>query len=411
MINNYYDLLESTLSKFHLHKKPSQIFNIDESGFPLNPKPPKTLCCRGTKTPSVFTSTDRSQITVVGCVSASGHAIPPMVIWDRKTLSPDLANGEVPGTIYGLSDKGWIDMELFDTWFKRHFLRHAPAARPLLLLMDGHSSHYCLDTIHLAAQDEVVIFVLPPNTTHLSQPLDKGVFGPLKQAWMEVCYGYLAEHPGQVVTKFEFSQLFSKAWMGSMTMQNIVSGFSTTGIYPFDRNAVRLPIASNPTVNKSYLNYVTLYTPLKRQVLSFTDDELDSFQKCYDGGFDMQSDSRYVIWLKTKHPERLTGSESRLSDSYQPSKHISCIQKFLEYPSPPVKRSVTEESSARVLTSTECIKQLEEKRRLKEAKQEEKKRREEEKKKKKEEKQQKQAKGKSKKKFVTSTPSKGMFVE
>ena len=182
-----------------------------------------------------------------------------------------------------------------------------------------------------------------------------------------------AEHLGQVVTKFEFSQLFSKAWMGSMTMQNIVSGFSTTGIYSFDRNAVRLPIASNPTENKSYLNYVTLYTPLKRQVLSFTDDELDLFQKCYDGGFDMQSDSRYVIWLKTEHPERLTGSESRLSDSYQPSKHISCIQKFLEYPSPPVKRSVTEESSARVLTSTECIKQLEEKRRLKEAKQEEKK--------------------------------------
>lgn len=82
MIDKYFDLLEDTISKFHLNDKPCQIFNIDESGFPLSPQPPKTLCRRGTKTPSVFSSSNRSQITVVGCVSASGQAIPPMVIWD-----------------------------------------------------------------------------------------------------------------------------------------------------------------------------------------------------------------------------------------------------------------------------------------------------------------------------------------
>ena len=31
-----------------------------------------------------------------------------MVIWDRKTLRPELTVGKVPGTIYGLSAKvGW----------------------------------------------------------------------------------------------------------------------------------------------------------------------------------------------------------------------------------------------------------------------------------------------------------------
>lgn len=38
-----------------------------------------------------------------------------MVILDRKTLSPELAKGEVPGTLYGMY-VGWMDMELFDTY-------------------------------------------------------------------------------------------------------------------------------------------------------------------------------------------------------------------------------------------------------------------------------------------------------
>ena len=76
-----------------------------------------------------------------------------MVIWDRKALPPELAVEVVPGTIYGLSDKGWMDQEWFNMWFHKHFLKYALPATPLLLLMDGHSSHFCPATIRCAAQD------------------------------------------------------------------------------------------------------------------------------------------------------------------------------------------------------------------------------------------------------------------
>ena len=94
--------------------------------------------------------------------------MPPMVIWDRKSLAPELAVGEVPGTIYGLSSRGWIDHELFNAWFNNHFLRYVPSARPILLMLDGHSSHFCPDTIRVAAQNKVIVFIVPPNTTHLT---------------------------------------------------------------------------------------------------------------------------------------------------------------------------------------------------------------------------------------------------
>ena len=145
---------------------------------------------------------------MVACASAAGFALPPMVIWDRQTLSPELTIGEVPGTVYGLSKKGWIDCELFDAWFINHFLRYAPTARPVLLMLDGHSSHYCPDIIRLAAKHQVILFALPPNTTHISQPLDKGCFSPLKEAWKQVCHNFLTANPGMVVTRYQFFKAF-----------------------------------------------------------------------------------------------------------------------------------------------------------------------------------------------------------
>ena len=79
--------------------------------------------------------------------------------------------------------EGWIDRDLFHQWFAFHFLRYAPQERPLLLLLDGHSSHFCPETVHLADEHDIVVFILPPNSTHLLQPLDKGTFSPLKTYW------------------------------------------------------------------------------------------------------------------------------------------------------------------------------------------------------------------------------------
>ena len=126
--------------------------------------------------------------------------------------------------MYGLAKSWWNDSELFDLWFKNHFLAYAPPVRPLLLLLDGHSSHYHPSFVCAAAEQRVIVFCLTPHTTHLAQPLDKGCFGPLKAFWQEECLNFLTSHPGQLVTCFNFSMLFSKAWAKAKTMCNIVSG-------------------------------------------------------------------------------------------------------------------------------------------------------------------------------------------
>ena len=356
-INQYFDMLQDTLDEYNLHGKPSLIYNMDETGFPLDPKPLKIVHVRGEKNPSSISSGKKSQVTVVGCVSASGQCIPPMVVWDRKTLSPDLAVGEVPGTIYGLSKKGWMDSELFHLWFQRHFLRYAPAVRPLLLLLDGHSSHYCPETIRLAAEENVVIFTLPPNTTHLTQPLDKGVFGPFKGRWKEVCHDFLVSHPGQVVTRYNFSRLFSRAWMESMTCSNIMAGFRKTGVYPLNRNAVKLPGESTARIlEKSDLTYIPLFTPAKRHIEKLSLPEAFPEE-------DMSTCGNSDSFL----------SESPIStcDEYQPSVRqnslVNIVDLHVDIPKYELEREPTN-TSERVLTSAENLMRLEEKQREKDAK-------------------------------------------
>lgn len=161
-----------------------------------------------------------------------------MIIFNAKNLNHAWTQNEVPGTRYGLSDNGWIDTELFEGWLSEHFIQCAVPGRPLLLLLDGHSTHYQPRVVRFAKEHNVIMLCLPPHTTHKSQPLDCGVFGPLKAKWTEVCHHFFQNNPGKVITKFNFNMLFSKAWLKSLTPANIIAGFKTCGIYPYDSTAI-----------------------------------------------------------------------------------------------------------------------------------------------------------------------------
>ena len=65
--------------------------------------------------------------------------------------------------MYGLSESGWIDGELFDLWFTHHFLSHTPPLRPLLLLLNGHSSHYTASVINKDAEEGIIMFCNSSN--------------------------------------------------------------------------------------------------------------------------------------------------------------------------------------------------------------------------------------------------------
>ena len=252
---------------------------------PLDPKPLKTIHRKGEKNPVALGSGLKMQITVVGCVSAGGYCLPPIVIWDRKRLKPELTVGEVLGTLYGLSKKGWIDQELFDAWFNSLFwntLRwHVP------FFFSWMDIRIIVQTLREWLRTTVIMFALPPNTTHLMQPLDKGCFGPLKIHWRRVCHQFMVDNPLKVVNCFNFSKLFHSAWVSAMTSNIIMAGFKTTWVYPTDCKAILLPGAfksSHPSLGeRSGLKFIPLYNPSHwvsspGKEVHFSDAELQRFE-------------------------------------------------------------------------------------------------------------------------------------
>ena len=120
-MQTYFELLKEVLLEHSLMDSPCQIYNVDETGIPLDHHPPKVVTRKDQKKIRSRTSGNKSQITIIGCVNTAGSHIPPFVIFDAKNLNHDWTKGEVPGTTYETSQKDWVDIQLFKGWLTDHF--------------------------------------------------------------------------------------------------------------------------------------------------------------------------------------------------------------------------------------------------------------------------------------------------
>lgn len=68
-MKQYFTLLEKTLCDNDLLNKPSRIYNMDETGMPLDAKPLKRVALKGMRKVQGPASGDKSQITVVACAN------------------------------------------------------------------------------------------------------------------------------------------------------------------------------------------------------------------------------------------------------------------------------------------------------------------------------------------------------
>ena len=83
-MTDYFALLKDVLTENGLLNSPGRIYNVNETGIALDGHAPKLVAKRGQKKVRYRTSGNKSQITVIACVSASGQCIPPFVIFDVK---------------------------------------------------------------------------------------------------------------------------------------------------------------------------------------------------------------------------------------------------------------------------------------------------------------------------------------
>jgi hypothetical protein len=190
--------------------------------------------------------------------------MPPYVVYRGKHLYSSWTLGGPEDAMYSSSQSGWMEKENFMSWILKMFIPRVNeqlSTGPVILFLDGHHSHISVEVVQICREKGVHLYFLPLNTTHVLQPLDVGVFGPLKQAWRSIVNRYKVETRAANITKAYFSSLLSKLWMNAMKAHHLQSAFRACRMFPFNRQAIQaykmapsLPFDEPPTMATIYLN-------------------------------------------------------------------------------------------------------------------------------------------------------------
>lgn len=349
-----------------------QIFNVDETGVTIVNRPNNVVAELGRHKVYTITSAERGKThTVLSCVSAAALALPPFIIYPRKRKVPDnFREGAAPGTLFHNTESGLMTKEVYLEWFK-FFLDHIPPARPVVLIQDGHASHFSIELIELARANDIWLLCLPAHTSHILQPLDVGIFKPFKASFSKACSLYLAKCPGRVITTNMIASLVGSAWANSHTPVNIMGGFRKSEIYPLnpgsidDRDLAPSKAFKCPKTIGSENNYdsATQKQPIaeERETLGnltnkltdlqindmesshgsnhsflFTAEQERLYECRFKEGYDLK-DPSYEAWLRINHPAETSSDCCHKSSS---GSHVTSS----------VERRTNSESSASVLS-------------------------------------------------------------
>jgi hypothetical protein len=242
-IENYFRELREILTENDLLDKPERIYNIDETGISTQHTPPKIVCDKESK-PQTVTSPKSSNVTIIGGANALGNFVPPYYIFPGKRWNPKFIEDAPHGSGGEMSDSGWVNSAVFENYvtghISKHFTSNAADNHPTLILYDGHKSHLSLTLTEWAKKSNVLLFVLPPHTSHLTQPLDVGVFGPFKKFYYSECQQYLQKNPGAYITKYEIAKLTGNPYLKAFSPSNITAAFKKSGIFPLDEACISI---------------------------------------------------------------------------------------------------------------------------------------------------------------------------
>lgn len=224
------------------------VYNMDETGVMLsNPRSLKVLVgkdydgFRGARV-------KRETITAIECISADGRSLHPLIIWPAATHRSTWTTHPTPGWHFAHSKSGYNDSVISLYWIKHVFDPQTKALagnKPRLLISDGFGTHESLEILEFCYENCIILCRLPSHTSHKLQPCDVGVFSSLKTAYRG--QAELLDRGGaNTIGKQHFTYLYSRARDEALTRRNILSGWSKTGLRPFNPERVLASIQKPP---------------------------------------------------------------------------------------------------------------------------------------------------------------------
>lgn len=163
-----------------------RVFNFDETAMYLHPTNKYVLSKKGAKNVFNITDNEKECLTVLLGCNAKGECPPSMILFRYERL-PSHISASIPNSIaVGTSKSGWMTSDIFYSYITNTFfpwVKENNIQLPIVVFLDGHASHLTLPLCEFCNQNEIILVALPPNSTHIMQPIDVGVIFPFKSIW------------------------------------------------------------------------------------------------------------------------------------------------------------------------------------------------------------------------------------
>lgn len=158
----------------------------------------KVILRRGKKRNFKTQDGTRKLITVIETVSAAGLALPPMIIYQGEAQYAGWHALVKAGdkTYFSRSSTGWTNSQIGLEYIRDVFepnTRESANGMARLFIMDGHVSHCTWQFFAFCLSNNIIPLCLPAHSTHLLQPLDVGLFGPLQRNYAESLDNWLQD--------------------------------------------------------------------------------------------------------------------------------------------------------------------------------------------------------------------------
>ena len=216
---------------------PHSLFKYDETGLTVfQHEVCKVIPFKGKRLVSKSLQERGSLLTIVTCMNATTTYVSPLLVFPRSNKKAVLLDSALPVLIPACHKAGWIRKESFTQWFK-HFVRSVRLSKkdPVILTLGGHYPHSRnMEVIDCARENGVHIFCLSPHSTHYLQLLDVFFLQPLKTYYAQETEMWMKNHPNIVVTHYQISGMFGKAYSKSATEGIVANGFRKTDLFPYN---------------------------------------------------------------------------------------------------------------------------------------------------------------------------------
>jgi hypothetical protein len=172
-----------------------------------------------------------------------------MVIFKGENLMTSWMPRTPPkGWYFSCNTKGWTSNEHGEKWLQLFDAATKEKAnkRKRLLICDGHDSHISAEFVRYCIDNDILILLLVPHSSHLTQPLDVGVFGPLKRA-MSAQLDPIFRTGISHLQKVEWMEAYVKARHIAITTSNILGGWRGAGLFPTNKQHILRQLADKHT--------------------------------------------------------------------------------------------------------------------------------------------------------------------